>query len=113
MTTFLILIIVFILFINLPRIMHWLLARRMKREINNIFNTFGGAGSNSTDKAKKQQQPTPRRKKIDAEVGEYVHFEEIEVTVQAQTENNPDNTRSTTTKIKVEDQIIDVEWEDI
>lgn len=60
---------------------------------------------------RQQQQPEPpaKKKKIDPTVGEYVAYEEISCTVEAQTAADTDGSR----KIKVEEQVEDAVWEEI
>ena len=69
---------------------------------------FGNDRNHSAKKKKEAETPAPPRKIIDPEIGEYVHYEEIDVSAETKTEN-----QHTTTKIKVEEQIVDVQWEEI
>lgn len=52
--------------------------------------------------------PKKKRKKIDPEVGEFVKFHETTVTAQA-----TETADGSTTSYAVEEQIIDVSWEDL
>lgn len=55
-------------------------------------------------------QPTRQRpKKIDPSIGEYVRFQEIEVT----TESNTHTTENSSQSYTIEQQVSDAEWEDI
>lgn len=62
-------------------------------------------GNNDPRRNATQQQPRKTSKKIDPDVGEYVRFEEIkEPRTDTRTEQKP---------FTVEEQIVDVEWEDL
>ena len=85
--------------------------RRMERQMNEMFNTTAQNASNRANtgyNTKRQPEPSTRSKKIDPEVGEYVHFEEVGTT---------DNTRKDAPRpnvdYKIEDQVVDIDWEDI
>lgn len=85
--------------------------RKSRRAFESMFGQRETPGTKSKKKetAKKPSQP---RKKIDPTVGEYVHYEEIEITAEEKTRTSEGNTEKTT-KITVEEQIVDVQWEDI
>lgn len=84
---------------------------RLYRQSRRAFNDlFGNSGRGPKQQAGKKQSPPKPRKKIDPSVGEYVHYEEVEVTAETVKDSE---TKKTTTKITVEEQIVDVEWEDI
>ena len=89
-------------------------AKRQARDFfADMFGNPNGAQGQSSKRKKKDKTPkTPvTPKKIDPTVGEYIKFEEIEVTATEQTKTYSDGT--TRSSFKVEEQIVDVEWEDI
>lgn len=75
-------------------------ARKMRNEF------FGNGGERYRQP---QPEPTVHKKKIPDDVGEYVRFEEINVTSTRQTDS-ADNTTKTYVR---EEQVVDVEWTDI
>lgn len=80
-------------------------ARRAAKQFFNQFRHTAGHKSNH-DYGAETAYPARKRKKINAEDGEFVAFEDI-----------PGDTTSeqpgAETKIVVEQQVVDVEWEDI
>lgn len=111
-----------ILWILLIWICFWLFFRvifrgyRLYRQSRNMFNQFFGAQESDPDKGKRKKEPSePQQppKKIDASVGEYVHFEEIEITTEQTHTVDSDGIERTTTKTVVEEQVVDVEWEEL
>ncbi len=105
---------------NVARI--YLRVRAIRRQGQDIFNQFMGgfgganpAGSNPGGGQSPQPEPEPKRpaKKIDPDVGEYVRFEEITVTTEESSTLHADGTQTDTTRVTVEDQVVDVEWEDL
>lgn len=113
MTFFLILIFIFFI---LPAIVTGLLKYTLKRKLRHAYQQaqeqynqfFGGAAGRQ-----EPEQPKTPAKKIAEDVGEYIHFEEIEVSKESTTFTKADGQTETTTKIRIEEQVIDVEWEDI
>lgn len=117
MTFLLVLFIIFLIFgWVLPRLMPYLLKWIIKRRVNEFGRrmqaqadaAFGGAH----DQAPEPEGPKPRKKKIDPNVGEYVRFEEVTVTT-AENVTDDGETQRVDRSVKIEDQIIDVEWEDL
>lgn len=118
MTFLLTLLIIIVVLYYLPRIVLWLLAHfvrwKTKRAFNNFFDSaqqFRGQ-SDGNRRNQPQSEPSPRRrKKIDSDIGEYVHFEEVKTVFNAREVETPDG--NTATRVTVEEQIVDVEWEDL
>lgn len=109
------LILIFIFFI-LPGIVSALLKYTLKRKIRHAyeqaqeqFNQFYGSGA----APQQPEKPKTAAKKISKDVGEYIHFEEIEVSRTSSTYAEASGQTETTTKIRIEEQVVDVEWEDI
>lgn len=115
---FFIVVIILICFIYfLPRILGWLMTFYIKRKLK---KAYGQTARNARDARDAQQRQQPRRasKKIDPTVGEYVHFEEVSVfrseTVESsQVDSSHDSSSSRKSTVTVEEQIVDVEWEDL
>lgn len=88
--------------------------RNQGRDFFNQFATgFGADGARSDSGTARQPEPKRPAKKIDPEVGEYVRFEEVSVTAQQTSTVNNDGSQTDTTRVTVEEQIVDVEWEDL
>lgn len=82
-----------------------------------MFEQMNSTASGHTGR-QQQQQPTPKPKKIDPSIGEYVEFEEFtetETKTEASTDTGQGSTPHTTTKTTStgESRITDVEWEDL
>lgn len=109
MTTFFLLLILF--FIIYPMLRALWAGFKLHRNWRKATEGFRDAYRRAA--GSQPQQPKPKKKKIDPNVGEYVAFEEIktETTAYSSTETSADGT--TTTEIKVESQIEDAVWEDI
>ena len=88
---------------------------RVYRAFTQPYREMKRAARQHANQSHKDEQPQPHkpRKKIDSDVGEYVHFEEVDVSVDTTTTTDSSGNRHTTTNIKVEEQVIDAEWEDI
>lgn len=113
MSFFLFLLLAFlIVFIVIPVIRLIVAISRAKAQARSMFeNMFGGAENTSSGAGKgRRDNPAtaPRRKKIDPEVGEYVEYEEIACNV-----TTTDSDGSVKRETVVEQQIVDVEWEDL
>ena len=105
-----------VFFIIIPLIRVGMAVNRVRRQQREMFNNIFGGGTESTSgnsgKNKKENtSPKAKRKKIDANVGEYVEFEEITTTVSDSESTAGGNNKAT--KTITEQQIVDVEWEDI
>lgn len=81
--------------------------RQMRDFASGARQTYssGRATSSSPFGANVNQQPAPRKKKIDSDVGEYVDYEEVAATVT--------ETEGEAYAGVVEDQVSDAEWEDV
>lgn len=97
----------------LHRLLPYLLRRYARKHMEKTFGQFFTSEQPKDHKKSRQPEPHNPSKKIDASVGEYVRFEEIEVTEQTRTTVNPDGSTNTKTHFKIEEQIVDAEWEDI
>lgn len=99
----------------LPRLMVWIarrkltsMAEQMRRQAEAAF----GDGRQGGRQEQRRPEAKARRKKIGADVGEYVRFEEL--TEEAETTvSDTDGGRRTETHVSVEEQVVDVEWEDL
>lgn len=108
-------LIVVVIFMYLPRILMWLAAYLVRRRAQKMFGQFTDPSRAARGQSgKKEPEPAPApAKKIDPTVGEYVRFEEIEVEAQTTETLHADGTTERTTQVRVEEQVVDVEWEDI
>lgn len=101
MGTFLLLLILF--FVVIPLVRGMITIYRARRAARKYFEQFRrNAGP---QQQKSGPQPKKTRKKINPEDGEFVSFEEIP--------GKTDTAEKTQTKVTVEQQIVDVEWEDL
>lgn len=119
---FLFLLVVFFIFVVRPLFKLWRTYSKLKKGDFSVFgDLFGQPGSQKqtsaygTDGHRKAGWTKARikKKKIPADVGEYVKFTEITTAEESRTtteQAGPDGNQSTVT---VEQQITDVEWEDI
>lgn len=92
-------------FIIVPIIKALLMVQRLKNQARDMFNRATGRSTGDSSNHNNSQPQHPR-KKIDPGIGEYVEFEEIEVTSQTQNDNG-------NVSYRTENQITDVEWEDV
>lgn len=102
-----ILFLLLIFFVIVPLVRGLLAFYRLRRNARQFFEGFRNPGaSTGSDRAPRQEQPR-HRKKIDPTEGEFVSFEELppDADSTAYTE--------TRTEVRVEQQVVDVEWEDI
>lgn len=81
------------------------MVQRFKNQARDMFNRATGRSNGNSSNHNNTQSQRPR-KKIDPDIGEYVEFEEIEVTAKTRTDNGDVSYRT-------ESQITDVEWEDV
>ncbi|MDE5573240.1 MAG: DUF4834 family protein [Muribaculaceae bacterium] len=105
---FLLLLGIFVWVIVIPIIKGVMLVNRVRNNARDMFNRATGR-SNNGSQGKTGGNESVKRKKIDSSVGEYVEFEEIQVT-QTETQTTADGGQTT---YKAESQIVDVEWEEI
>lgn len=83
--------------------------RNMERRMKEMFNTAASGADRAAGTPHRPSGPASKAKKIDPDVGEYVHFEEI-----SDTTADSDNTGPRPhVDYKVESQVVDIEWEDI
>ncbi|MDE6396537.1 MAG: DUF4834 family protein [Muribaculaceae bacterium] len=98
----------------LPYIIKWAIRRRVNQFAEQMRGAAGGATAGGTRNAREPEKPARPKKKIDPGVGEYVRFEEITVETDQTVSHDPaSGTTRVDTSVKVEDQIVDVEWEDL
>ncbi len=105
MATFFLLLIIF--FIVIPLFRGVVAVYRARRAARRFFDQFKNA-SPGQQATRHHEQPQPRAKKINAEDGEFVSFEELPPDV-SQSETSGRQTNA----VVVEQQVVDVEWEDI
>jgi hypothetical protein len=79
-----------------------------RRQFKQFYNTMSGDGHQNNQSRQTEQHEGPKRKKYAPTDGEYVAFEDIEVT---ETRTEQDGSKQSRTHS--EQQIVDVEWEDI
>ncbi|MDE6367904.1 MAG: hypothetical protein K2K94_01540 [Muribaculaceae bacterium] len=105
MTTFLLLLL--LIFVIWPMVRGMIAIARARRSARRFFEQFrqaAGAPDGQQRNAPEQPQPKPR-KKINPDDGEFVAFEDL----PADTSTEP----TTFASVEIEQQIVDVEWEDI
>lgn len=108
-------------------------AKKKTREMEDAFARAAGLDPEAERERRKEEQrrrdrqkdvaanggwsdPTPRPKKIDSKVGEYIRYKEMSVeesTVYTAAESNKADFDSSGKKPIYEEQIVDVEWVDI
>lgn len=114
------LLILFGYFIIWPVVKVLLRINAAKRQFRDMMNggaaSAAGFGAGHRDESRRKggwsRAPRRRRKKIPDGTGEYVAFEEITVTTQTTTESTAAGEHART-DYTVEQQIVDVEWEDV
>lgn len=87
--------------------------RRIRRMGQQFQGASGGRNGSTGKRGHDRTQPKPQTKKIDPDVGEYIHFEEVDVTSETTATTQPDGSETKTTRVKVEEQIVDIDWEDV
>lgn len=134
---FLILCLIFIFFYYIfPSIAKWFVGYMIRRQTRKFTDrAYRAAGIDPEEMRRKQKEeqqrhrqggwsaPTPRRRKIDPRVGEYVKFKEVAVETESDTATSDTATSGSssgsstgakeTYTFEEETQIIDVKWEDI
>lgn len=104
------------------KLLRWWIIRKMRRQANDMFERFAqatGASSQQSPNAsaaeKKHRkagwQRAQHAKKITPDEGEYVEYEEVKISIDT-TETDGRTTTETHTEI-IDQQIVDVEWEDL
>ena len=102
-----ILLVLLIVFVIVPLIKGLIAINRARRSARRFFDQFRqaeGAPGRRQNRAAEPPQPKPR-KKINPDDGEFVAFEDLPADSSAE--------RTTFVSVEVEQQIVDVEWEDI
>lgn len=97
-----------IFFVIIPLFKAGMAVYRARKSAKQFFDQFRQAAGQQTrsDYGASHQRPVRKRKKINAEDGEFVSFEDIPGAT-------PSEQSGTEANIVVEQQIVDVEWEDI
>lgn len=119
---FLFLLVVFFIFVVRPLFKLWRTYSKLKKGDFSVFgDLFGQPGSQKQTSAygadghRKAGWTKARikKKKIPADVGEYVKFTEITTTQESRTTTEQAGDDGNQSTVTVEQQITDVEWEDI
>ncbi len=119
---FLFLLVVFFIFVVRPLFKLWRTYSKLKKGDFSVFgDLFGQPGSQKqtsaygTDGHRKAGWTKARikKKKIPADVGEYVKFTEITTAEESRTTTKQAGADGNQSTVTVEQQITDVEWEDI
>lgn len=119
---FLFLLVVFFIFVVRPLFKLWRTYSKLKKGDFSVFSDlFGQPGSQKqtsaygTDGHRKAGWTKARikKKKIPADVGEYVKFTEITTAEESRTTTKQAGADGNQSTVTVEQQITDVEWEDI
>ena len=111
MSTLLFLLLFFFVLLPLGRIAwafwrQYRMVKRHFRQAEEFRRTFEGAAGRRRDS--RPEQPAPRKKKIAADVGEYVAFEEVRVYSADDSDSAPEPPRATPEK-----QVEAADWEEI
>ena len=112
MGTILFLLLFFFVLLPLGRVA-WAVWRQYStlRKHMRSAQAFGDAFREQQEAARRQQEKPARKKKIARDVGEYVAFEEMRVYTRSETTTV--DADGTTTRVTVESQVEDAEWEEI
>ena len=119
---FLFLLVVFFIFVVRPLFKLWRTYSKLKKGDFSVFgDLFGQPGSQKqtsaygTDGHRKAGWTKARikKKKIPADVGDYVKFTEITTAEESRTTTEQAGADGNQSTVTVEQQITDVEWEDI
>lgn len=105
------------------KLFKWWVKRKLQQRATDMFEQFARAAGVDPDAARQQQQSaqkksrkggwkrTKHKKKIAADEGEYVEYDEVAISVDATTTNGSSTTH---THIEAtERRVEDVEWEDL
>lgn len=107
MTVIIVIAIIYTVVFLLPRVMPRIIAWLIRRKLGKMFDTsaFGPkTAAGRSDERYSAPGRNTRRKKIDPSVGEYIDFTESDTPMPCPTSK---------AKIKTESQITDIEWEEI
>lgn len=120
MSFLLTLLIIWLLYQLLRRLLPWLLMRSFQNRAKNAFDQFARQNGYKTRdpeqprRTKSGWDNPEKEKKISRDEGEYIDYEEIRVTQSTTTvTEETDSDGSTTIEVDSEQQVIDVEWEDL
>lgn len=120
MSFLLTLLIIWLLYQLLRRLLPWLLMRSFQNRAKNAFDQFARQNGYKTPdpeqprRTKSGWDNPEKEKKISRDEGEYIDYEEIRVTQSTTTvTEETDSDGSTTIEVDSEQQVIDVEWEDL
>ena len=104
MTTFLLLLLIF--FVVIPLIKSMTAVYRARKAARRFFDQFRqDTDPHSRRRDNPRQQPPRPRKKINPDDGEFVQFEDLPA--------DSSTKKKTVSETVVEQQVVDVEWEDI
>lgn len=107
-------LLLFIFFFVIPLLRVGVAVYKVRRRMRDMVNGAYGARANGApaDKPRKAGWSAPRqhRKKIGADVGEYVKYEELTV-MSSETADGGSSTR--VEHFTAESQVVDADWEDI
>ncbi|MCM1293574.1 MAG: DUF4834 family protein [Bacteroides sp.] len=104
------------------KLLKWWLIRKMQNNARQMYEQmFGGSPMSDGPDPSHQTRHSdnrraagwhraPHKKIFDSSTGEYVKYEEISVEADSSSKSGDTSTHTTT---QVEQQIVDVEWEDI
>lgn len=102
----------------IKRLLQWWVMRRLRRQYEQFARANGQSSSQSSDGNKSRKggwEHADHKKKIAADEGEYVDYDEVTITIDESTTINTD-TSSTTTHTHIEAtelRVEDAEWEDL
>ncbi len=100
------LLFILIIFVVVPLLRGALAIYRARRAARNFFNQFRQAAGGKAQN-RQPEPPKAKPKKINPEDGEFVSFEDLPA------EETSQETNVEYQSVTIEQQIIDVEWEDI
>lgn len=107
-------ILLIIIFVVIPYLLRPLLVWYLRRRARNYFDDAFGFSSRFHQEEPQRKagwsKPAERKKKIGRDEGEYVRFEEIKID---RTSSADSSKETKTERVVVEQQIVDIEWEDI
>lgn len=84
----------------------WTFSRQWRRATENMREAYRRAAEGAN---RSPEQPTPKKKKIDPTVGEYIAFEEVKTETSTFEATSDGNSSS----IRAESQVEDAVWEEI
>lgn len=106
-------LLIIILFVVWPLLRFYMMLRKAQRQARDAFSQFQGEGKDGSRQRKGGWSGgrQSRKKVIDRNVGEYVEFEEVEISRDSETKTGSDSRKES--GYKVEQQVVDAEWEEI